>query len=61
VRKNVFVDQRKLDAVRSTLGVNTETEAIDLALDFVVFRHELARGIDAVRRAGVATGANTSC
>lgn len=52
VRKNVAMDQRKLDAARRALGVATETEAIDLALDFVAFRREVARGITAVRRAG---------
>jgi len=34
------------------LGVETETEAIDQALDFVAFREELARGFTAVRRSG---------
>jgi hypothetical protein len=52
VRKNVVMDQRKLDAARRLLGVDTETEAIDRALDFVAFRAELARGFDAVRRRG---------
>jgi hypothetical protein len=52
VRKNVVMDQKKLDAARRTLGVETETEAIDLALDFVTFRRELAGGIAAVRRSG---------
>jgi len=52
VRKNVVMDQRKLDAARRALGVETETEAIDLALDFVAFREELARGFTAVRRSG---------
>jgi hypothetical protein len=52
VRKNVVMDQRKLDAARHALGVETETEAIDLALDLVAFRRELVRGIAAVRRAG---------
>ncbi len=52
VRKNVVMDQRKLDAARRTLGVETETEAIDLALDFVAFRRELAQGIAAMRRVG---------
>lgn len=46
------MDQRKLDAARQALGVDTETEAIDLALDFVAFRRELADGIAAVRRTG---------
>ena len=52
VRKNVAMDQRKLDAARRALGVATETEAIDLALDFVAFRREVARGLAAMRRAG---------
>jgi hypothetical protein len=52
VRKNVAMDQRKLDAARRALGVDTETEAIDLALDFVAFRRELVQGITAMRRAG---------
>jgi len=52
VRKNVVMDQRKLDAARRALGVETETEAIDQALDFVAFREELAKGFTAVRRSG---------
>jgi len=52
VRKNVVMDQRKLDAARRAFGVVTETEAIDLALDFVAFRREVAHGLGAMRRAG---------
>jgi hypothetical protein len=52
VRKNVVMDQRKLDVARRALGVETETEAIDQALDFVAFREELAKGFTAVRRSG---------
>jgi len=52
VRKNVVMDQRKLDVARRALGVDTETEAIDQALGFVAFREELAKGFDAVRRSG---------
>jgi hypothetical protein len=52
VRKNVVMDQRKLDIARRALGVDTETEAIDQALDFVAFREELATGFAAVRRSG---------
>ena len=52
VRKNVVMDQRKLDAARRALGVQTETQAIDVALDLVAFRRELVRGIAAVRRVG---------
>jgi hypothetical protein len=46
------MDQRKLDVARRALGVDTETEAIDQALDFVAFRQELAKGFNAVRRSG---------
>jgi hypothetical protein len=52
VRKNVLMDQRKLDAARRALAVATETEAIDRALDLVAFRNEVAKGIAAVRRSG---------
>jgi hypothetical protein len=52
VRKNVVMDQRKLDVARRALGVDTETETIDQALDLVAFRHELAKGFAAVRRSG---------
>ena len=52
VRKNVLMDQRKLDVARRALGVDTETEAIDQALDFVAFREELTKGFVAVRRSG---------
>jgi hypothetical protein len=52
VRKNVVMDQQKLDVARRALGVDTETEAIDQALDFVAFREELAKGFTAVRRSG---------
>ena len=52
MRKNVAMDQRKLDAARRALGVATETEAIDMALDFVAFRREVAQGIAAMRGVG---------
>jgi hypothetical protein len=52
VRKNMIVDQRKLDAARRALRANTDTEAVDRALDLVAFRQELTRGIAAMRKAG---------
>ena len=52
VRKNMIVDQRKLDAARRALQATTDTEAVDLALDLVAFRQELTRGIAAMRKAG---------
>ena len=51
VRKNMVVDQRKLDAARRALRANTDTEAVDRALDLVAFRQELTRGIAAMRKA----------
>jgi len=33
VRKNLHIDQRKLNIARKALGVKTETEAVDAALD----------------------------
>jgi hypothetical protein len=51
-RKNVVVDQRKLDVARRVLGVDTDTDTIDQALDLVAFGQQLARGFAAVRRGG---------
>jgi len=44
VRKNMQMDQRKLDAARAVLGTATETDTVDAALDAVAFRHELIAG-----------------
>jgi hypothetical protein len=44
-RKNVNIDQVKLDRVRELLGSSTETEAIDQALSLLLFREELVAGI----------------
>lgn len=52
VRKNLFVDQRKLDAAKRLLNVATETDAVDAALDEVAFRRGVLTGIRALRRAG---------
>jgi hypothetical protein len=52
VRKNLHIDQRKLDAARKVLGVKTETETVDAALDAIGLRRELSRGIRRVRAAG---------
>jgi hypothetical protein len=41
-----------LDVARRALGVATETEAIDQALDLIAFRNELVAGFAAVRRSG---------
>ena len=52
VRKNMKIDQRKLDAARAILGTATETDTVDAALDAIVFRHELIAGVRRVRAAG---------
>jgi Arc/MetJ family transcription regulator len=52
VRKNLHIDQRKLDAARKALGVKTETEAVDAALDAIAFREEISEGVRRVRAAG---------
>lgn len=52
VRKNLHIDQRKLDAARKALGVKTETETVDAALDAIAFRREISEGIRRLRGAG---------
>ena len=52
VRKNLHIDQRKLNVARKALGVKTETEAVDAALDAISFRQEISKGIQRLRAAG---------
>jgi len=52
VRKNLHIDQRKLNVARKALGVKTETEAVDAALDAIAFRQEISKGIRRLRAAG---------
>ena len=47
-RKNILVDQHKLDVAKRALGALTETATIDAALDLVVFRTEVFRALDRV-------------
>jgi hypothetical protein len=51
-RKNMLMDQRKLTAAKEALGAETETAAVDAALDLVVFRTEVFRGLDQLAAAG---------
>jgi hypothetical protein len=51
-RKNMIMDQRKLDLAKTSLGAATETAAVDAALDLVVFRAEVLHGLDALVAAG---------
>ena len=45
-RKNLNIDQSKLDRAKEVLGVSTETEAVDTALDNVLFAHEVRSGLE---------------
>ena len=51
-RKNMLMDQRKLNAAKAALGAATETAAVDAALDLVVFRAEVFRGLDLLAAGG---------
>ena len=48
-RKNVFIDQERIDRVRTLLRADSETETIDRALalaeDFATFDAEVTRGL----------------
>jgi hypothetical protein len=48
-RKNLYVDQPKIERVKALLGTSTETEAIDRALDlaedWAVFDRDVSRGL----------------
>ena len=52
VRKNMAMDPKKLALAKTYLGVQTETEAVDAALDLVAFQAELAGGLRAAAEAG---------
>ena len=51
-RKNLYVDQTKLDRAVSILGASSETDAIDQALDLVLFREELIDGLQSLAGTG---------
>ena len=48
-RKNLFIDQRRLDRVKTLLNTETETETIDRALalaeELAAFEAEVNRGL----------------
>lgn len=44
-KKNYRLHQSKIDRVREILHTSTETEAIETALDLVILRDELVRGV----------------
>ena len=47
-RKNMRINQKLLTKAMVALGAKTETEAVEKALDEVVFRHEVLEGVRAV-------------
>jgi hypothetical protein len=51
-RKNLNIDQEKLDRARSLLGAETETETVDRALSALLLREELIAGVREVAGSG---------
>ncbi len=47
-RKNHYLYQSKIDLARRILGVKTETEALDGALDLLIYGEALAQGTEAM-------------
>ena len=45
-RKNIVIDQRKLDLAKTLLRASTETATVDQALDLIAFQKEVFAGID---------------
>lgn len=48
-RKNHYLYQSKIDLAKELLDVKTETEAIDVALDMLIYGETLARGTAAMK------------
>ena len=51
-RKNYYLDEVKIRRVRQILGAKTETEAIDAALNLVVFKREILKSLEKVAGKG---------
>ncbi len=51
-RKNLNLDQAKLDRAVELLGARTETDALDQALDLVIFYQEAVAGFRALAGRG---------
>lgn len=51
-RKNMLMDQHKLDVAKKVLGSASETATVDEALDLIVFRKEVFDGLDRLAAAG---------
>jgi len=51
-RKNYYLDEKKIRRVRGILGAKTETEAIDAALNLVVFKRDILKSLEKVAGKG---------
>jgi hypothetical protein len=51
-RKNYYLDENKIRRAKLVLGAKTETEAIDAALDLVIFRKEILKSLEKVAGKG---------
>ncbi len=51
-RKNIDIDQIKLDRAVKLLGARSETEAIDQALEMLFFREALLASVDKIAGKG---------
>jgi hypothetical protein len=52
VRKNMDMDARKLAAAQDLLGARTETETVDMALDYVLFQNDVFGALDRLAELG---------
>lgn len=48
VRKEFWLDPKALRKAQKLLGAKTERETVEMALDLVAFRHELAEGLQSL-------------
>lgn len=53
VRKNLRLNQAKIDRAKKILGTKTETETIEQALDLVAFRDEVVSGLENLAGSGI--------
>ena len=51
-RKNYCLDETKIKKAQKILGAKTETEAIDAALNLVVFKKEILKSLEKVAGKG---------
>jgi len=50
VRKEFWLDPRSLQEAKEFLGLETERETVQAALDLVAFREELTTGVRSLRK-----------